>query len=61
VAAPAAVLGLVNPFLAAIAMSGSSLIVTVNALRMNIAPRRPSAPGPVRPPVRAAAVAGNAS
>lgn len=34
VAAPAAVLGLVNPLLAAVAMSGSSLIVTLNALRM---------------------------
>ncbi len=35
VAAPVAVLGLVNPFLAAIAMSSSSLTVTLNALRMN--------------------------
>jgi Cu2+-exporting ATPase len=40
VAAPAAILGLVNPFFAALAMSGSSLIVTLNALRMNLEARR---------------------
>jgi Cu2+-exporting ATPase len=33
IAAPAAILGLINPFVAAVAMSGSSLAVTLNALR----------------------------
>lgn len=37
VAAPAAMLGLINPFLAALAMSGSSLAVTLNALRLRAA------------------------
>lgn len=45
VAAPAAMLGLVNPFVAALAMSGSSLIVTLNALRL----RLPSQPKRRRP------------
>ncbi len=41
IAAPAAVFGLINPFVAAIAMSSSSLIVTLNALRMNLVARHP--------------------
>ena len=36
VAAPAAIFGLINPLVAAVAMSGSSLVVTLNALRMNL-------------------------
>lgn len=37
VAAPAAMFGFINPFVAALAMSGSSLVVTLNALRMAMA------------------------
>jgi len=40
VAAPAAIFGLVNPFVAALAMSGSSLVVILNAMRMNLGERR---------------------
>ena len=40
IAAPAAVFGLINPFVAALAMSGSSIVVTLNALRMNLPGRK---------------------
>jgi Cu2+-exporting ATPase len=40
VAAPAAMFGLINPFVAALAMSGSSMVVLLNAARPRLSLKR---------------------
>ena len=56
IAVPVAIAGLVTPLIAALAMSGSSLLVTVNALRAGVGA---DGPRPRRPGGGCAAVSGS--